>query len=262
MIRLRTVLQWIRWTVFGWVKLPRWGTLGVFGNNRWVKYSYIWFVVLPFAARFVVEINGGSNAFSDALHRFGISVCAALPFRWTLLFYAATAFTVASIAYSIACPRIVRDFRGALDFQHLGLTNNQLALLLYEILKKRNEPRAEWPEIGRRVILTLAPGAAGRLDRVIATNGKFSNYDLKLAMAGVGGVSESIPEAFWMVRELGETAAMKQRLLCTLFYFAGVLILIYLAVANIMTVAAASYPALESVEFVRQLFPQSGCDAS
>jgi len=101
----------------------RWSSQRVISNSKIVKSSFIWLIIVPFAAKAlsklddVIELTifGGVFKFSTVL-----------PFSWQLLFFAACFFTLAGIIYSIYCPEIVKFYKNYSQFEADGKTRKQI----------------------------------------------------------------------------------------------------------------------------------------
>jgi hypothetical protein len=264
---LRWVAACLVWGCAYWRKLTKtlsraaspWSRLGLLGSNSWIRSSYLWFLFLPIAARVIGGVN--EAVMNSQYAEIGADWCIGLPFRWEVLFYAATSFAIASVLYEIFCPRIVRHFRGVPDITSLGLSVTQLANHLHDVLQRRPESRGDTIEMAREVVLVLEPSSVGAIDALaVREEGRKESFEseLRLALTRIRGDSQGIPEAFWMIRELGEGTSPVARWLCMVLYTVGLVLLVLLAVQNLVAVIIASHPSM-SQTWLNMLTLPAGC---
>lgn len=94
--------------------LPTWAGLRRLGSSRAVRSSYVWFALVPLAARLLAPLAAGHDV---TLFGATFTLEVALPFTWQVLFFSATAFALAQLLYSLRCPPIVRHYAHFADYK-------------------------------------------------------------------------------------------------------------------------------------------------
>lgn len=86
----------------------KWSNQRAFATSKIVKTSFVWLIIAPITAKLFSSINEILEVnFLDET----IRVSTTLPFSWQILFFSASAFTIAGIIYSIFCPDIVKNYK-------------------------------------------------------------------------------------------------------------------------------------------------------
>lgn len=98
--------------------LPDWRPLRAIGQNRAVKSSYLWFVSVPVAARFLGQLD---DPLVISLGQQVHSIELDLPFSWILFYFAAVAFALGTLLFSSFCPPLIRDFKNFRDYYMASL---------------------------------------------------------------------------------------------------------------------------------------------
>lgn len=92
---------------------PIWSDLGKLGNNRVVRSSMVWMFVVPVLAKVLVPINSIELSLGGAPFMVSLS----LPFSWKFLYGAALSFGIASILFSLWCPRFIKHYSTPVDLE-------------------------------------------------------------------------------------------------------------------------------------------------
>jgi len=100
-----------------------WEVLKSINDNKIVKSSYVWLVVVPFVAKLTSKLE---NTLSLNLAGKIYSIDLTLPFSWQLFFISALAFVMGNIIVLIFCPRIIKDYSNANEFIATGLYQGEL----------------------------------------------------------------------------------------------------------------------------------------
>ena len=87
--------------------MPTWTGLRALGTSSVLKSSYFWIFFVPLVAKFLHQIEGPFR-----LHFAGKdqSIALALPFNWTLFYFASLSFAIASLMFSVFCPWLIKNF--------------------------------------------------------------------------------------------------------------------------------------------------------
>lgn len=197
--------------------VPRWSALGQMGESKILRSSYFWLFAVPLLAKVF--------AFAEPhiLHLpQGIRLHLALPFSWKLFYFSSVAFAVASLLYSLACPRVVRDYQRYSEWSDQGRGDRQIARELFFLLFRPSvsaiqqeavvEHFAEITnaEVPRREEMAfpeaVAPAARVDLQKV---------FDIRIPD------ERMLPTAFWYVRDYADEIRPLARLLCAAFFIVG-----------------------------------------
>jgi hypothetical protein len=117
-------------------KIPKWSFLSNIGQNKAIRSSYLWFVIVPICARLIDAINGPFMIFGAI-----IATSIKLPFSWTCFFFAATFFSMANVIYQIWCPQIIKNYKTVNDFKNDGFTENKLLMIYSDLFLSQNMKR-------------------------------------------------------------------------------------------------------------------------
>ena len=104
----------VKWT-------PTWELISLFGKNKFVKSSYLWFIAIPIFAKALQKTKAlmSNDMFSNEWIKL-IDSLLTLPFEWKSLYYSSVAFAFATILYSIFCPKLLLKFSDWKDFSNKG----------------------------------------------------------------------------------------------------------------------------------------------
>lgn len=91
-----------------------WRALKTFGRSKFIRSSSIILTFLPILYKLKVFIEDVIHATTSQ------SITISLPFSWTLLFYAAILFGIATILFKLFCPKIVYEFNDHSDYINSG----------------------------------------------------------------------------------------------------------------------------------------------
>ncbi len=96
----------------------KWSTIRWLGNSRIVKTSYLWFFLVPMAAKLLGPFAGEHNIVIPLFEppkTFSVDV--QLPFSWQVLFVASTFFMLGQLVYTFCCPEIVQQYKSYGEYQ-------------------------------------------------------------------------------------------------------------------------------------------------
>lgn len=100
-----------------------WLALAAIHQVQAVRSAYIWFAVVPVAARILDSMPDQIHV--DVMGR-SVALNMALPFSWLAFFWAAAAFAASNLVYIIFCPQVLKDHRSFESFQSEGKSFNHL----------------------------------------------------------------------------------------------------------------------------------------
>jgi len=95
------------------IRLTLWPSLKKFPNNRLIKSSYIWLLIVPIFAKALQKVE---EFLPINLGGVEIIITTKLPFSWYIFYFSALLFTAANLLYNIRCPRFIKDHDSLGDF--------------------------------------------------------------------------------------------------------------------------------------------------
>jgi hypothetical protein len=184
--------------------LPTWSRMKRLGTIKLIKSAYFWVFFLPIVIALLPKEK------QEWLQR--------LPFSWQLWFFASCAFSAALFCYSVACPRIVRDFDRFEEFHSQGRLSPRLLRALDYVVERTVSRHAEAISALFRKKFTVEPEKSEPVS------------DVPPESREVVILPELQSEAFWFIRDLSDCCAPIYRLLCFScyclgFFFAGIIAL-------------------------------------
>lgn len=188
---------------------PTWSSLAAIGNSKAAQSSYIWLIIVPLAANLMLSVNPRLkfNVFGEY-----IELTLALPFSWILLYFAALLFSGGTLVYNIRCPRIVRHYRTAREFEEAR--NGPLQL----------EEHAEEVNFGER-----ESGYSFSSAFALSQRGQVSNRTM-------GEAQDFMASEFWSIRNFADSVRTPSRMTCALCYALGLILLTIILFQNLVYV--------------------------
>ena len=186
----------------------KWEVLKKFADIKLIKSMYIWLALVPIAARLLENIDRNIT-----LHIFdyALQLNTNLPFSWTLFFFSALSFSMASVIYFIWCPKLIVENNSYADFQNANRNNWHLAEYAFSIGLNRE-----------------------KLSDLVFENDAASVNTLGLY--DVESVDLEHQKVFHVIREYANFYNQKARRGATSFYFFGLLLMAIVLFQNIMSV--------------------------
>jgi hypothetical protein len=225
----------------------KWDELRRFGESTIVRRAYVWFFLVPAAAKLLQAVG------ARELGIFGSGVVARLdlPFSWIILFWASAAFAAGSAIYSLRCPPMVRAYA---DYDEYKRKNGGIAYLIDMVRwlcagRRSRFSGSVFQEVGHA--LDLSPEVLRSLsDSVGAGSGRKVTEEScgpgvrvlaseLLRLESEGGVSRpEISNAFHSLRGQASRVRPVSRHLCAGFFLMGLGCVLYIVVQNIAAVIA------------------------
>src|SRR5438094_6474286 len=88
-------------------KIPSWTALRRFGTSRVLRTSYFWLFFVPIAAKLLLQLKNPLHL--DIFGEIHV-VHFTLPFSWYCFYFAAIAFSAATLLYSTFCPKVIKEY--------------------------------------------------------------------------------------------------------------------------------------------------------
>lgn len=201
------------------------------GGSGVSKTSYFWMVFVPIAAKFLeyiknpIEIDFGLN------YVFHVNI--ALPFSWSLLFFASLFISMGNILYSIRCPDIIAPFSDYNDYKNSGRGYVELFRRYnYAILERESEhARAGMVSFLLRTFLN-------REEDDVLNWAPFGRQSLNNMIASIRAIPDNrIGDLFWFVRSHDEYRRTWSRFFVSIFYAIGLMLVVAIVIENIFFVS-------------------------
>ena len=100
-----------------------WKLLKSFNENKFVRTSYIYLLLVPIL---VNALNGINNTLNIVAFEESFVIHASLPFRWKYFFFAALFFTLGSLMYYFFAPLMIKQNKHFADFKSKDYGFNEL----------------------------------------------------------------------------------------------------------------------------------------
>ena len=216
------------------------------GNNKTIKISYIWIILVPLIAKLIRHSN---EAFVEYLH-FELTIS----FTWQLLYFSALMFTIANLLYSIRCPDIVKHFASYIDYKNKGHSIHDLISLFRTFLYyydgksdayqnnhlinflNKIDAKSIYDEVYEQ---KDPPGHLGlRPSMALNQPGRLA-FNKKIAEPVLEKLREKVdidPSLFSYIYEIEDLSRWWSRLICSIIYGLGLIGIIYVMIANLIEV--------------------------
>jgi hypothetical protein len=104
-------------------KIPQWSSFKSLGSNKIIKSSYWWLFLVPMLAK-LLESAGDKLELTLFNSKFIITLN--LPFSWSLFYFSAVCFSIASIIYLIKCPYSIDKYNNFEEWKISGKDSTSL----------------------------------------------------------------------------------------------------------------------------------------
>lgn len=217
--------------------IPTWQTLESIGNNKLIKSTYIWIVIIPILAKLLEKIPMNSEIIFGNIH-----ISLTLPFSWQLLYFSALIFAIATALFSLFCPPLISKFSDIQEYKKKGLDKEQLITYFSAWLRKNHSTHdSNGKEMKKESFYNLfCKKYTVNLDTdkiaILKKNKtpihkKIKHYEIK---------DDEFLNAFWFLRNAMVNDSLSLRVTISIFYFIGFLILFKLLTDNILAVIIMS----------------------
>jgi hypothetical protein len=98
-----------------------WTFIKRIGGLRILQTSYIFFIAIPIAAKFITSIGPELS-----IPIWEETLRLSLPFSWSLLYFSSFAISVANVVYFFGCPQLIKDYDTLDNFVQEGHNINQV----------------------------------------------------------------------------------------------------------------------------------------
>lgn len=182
--------------------LIRWNKLKSIQNNKIIKSTYIWLVIVPITAKTLSRLED-TFTFSINSHEYILDL--ALPFSWQIFFLSALFFVLGNIFYIFSSPRIINEFS---DYGHFSSTGGSHEDIEEFKTRALEEKEAELKS----------------LEEILKASNRESTAE------------ERKKDRFWKIYKFYNESCIKSRAFISLLYLIGLLLFSWVAIKNIIWV--------------------------
>jgi hypothetical protein len=202
--------------------VPLWPALHSLSESKLVKSSYVWLVVVPLMAKVIHAMNYKITLFAN-------EIPLSLPFSPRIFYFAAVAFALANITYYLFCPAAVKGYRTYKEFSDAGKGADVVMAGFIKLLTSRS---LMWPlpfnENAGRTFLKEYSDFSGTWESI--DQKKPETID---ALYATPISATKLPGAFGFVQWNYFRALPLARLVCSVSYLAGFLLVLRLSYENL-----------------------------
>ncbi len=206
--------------VHRWLKhgiLPKWTTLRNFGNLKIFKTFYFWIIFVPLCAKFFEDVNGKiSIRFLDYPWNLTLS----LPFSWQIFYFSSVAIGLAMLLFSIRCPEIIRIYNTYTDFNDAGKTRYQVREYFIDHI---NIEKLDF-DLKYRIALFLNEFTGYQNPQIEVDKCKTKRDLVRLVFENNVESGKNM-DSFWFVQDSVNTSNLFSRMLCTLLFIVGFILM-------------------------------------
>lgn len=209
---------------------PDWLRLSRLGKLRMVRSMYVWFIVVPIAAR-ILEPLPAEVRFT--IFEAEVVLGFDLPFSWKVFFFSSACLAIASALYSFYCPDFIQQYENYEDFREKTGDSQLLikkAVLAYsnELDQKKARTSRE-PSLGEKTILKpfvhQFADAFEVKDVAGTTTMKHTPPFNPDNFMTVIDVRRNKSDAFYWTRDILSSSRLGVRRACGLFFVLGLFLL-------------------------------------
>lgn len=206
-------------------KIPRWSEFRRLGNSGILRSSYLWVIAVPAVSKLLAVLDSGS-ALPSWFTLAGLHL--GLPFSLKMFYYSSFAFACASLMYSLACPRIVRNYERFSEWDEEGRGGRQIVREFLFLIFRPRVSGWEQESALRHFAGTLRTTVPQTLTYPEGTTMDV-DYERVFEIA-IEPSREA--DAFWYVRDFADSLRPSARIICALCYLVGFVLLAALVIHN------------------------------
>ena len=214
--------------------IPTWQALESIGNNKLVKSSYIWIIIIPMVAKLLENIPENL----EVPFYKNIIITLTLPFSWQLLYFSALSFAISTAIFYIFCPPLISKFPDIQEYKKRGLEKEQLITFFSTWLRKNDSTYdAKGKNISKESFINLFyKKYCDELEENALKEFKDNNEPAEKRIQKLNIKDTEFNNAFWFLRNVMVNDSKKLRIIITILYFMGFSMLLKLLIDNICAV--------------------------
>ncbi len=220
------------------VSKTTWKTLNGVGSSKVIRSSFIWIIIVPVLAK---AFNNLENSLKLSILGNIVSITLELPFNWTLFYFSALVFALATAIYILRCPTIVREFRDFHEFISTGRELAQLADYLEPGVASNVVFLEDQAEVPPNVAMQRDHNMILIRPRVIPSKPQYLT-DMVRGMTDKSEMNRLpqllseeliVSNVFWEIWNRGNHGRPKWRMFCLILYVLGFVLLGFVLVQNL-----------------------------
>lgn len=204
-----------------------WSDLRRFGTNPVLKSSYFWLAVVPIAAKLLLQLK---QPFVFALLGKEHTLYLHLPFSWSLFYFSAVAFAIASALFGLFCPRIIKQYSSFGEFYGESSGARELLNHLWTLGKKTRDDLMP-------ILYTEAATIRGIANPQHPGNPPALAIEVQTMIRRVK--REEMTDLFTTLREAHDRRFLKVRITIMISYSVGFVLIGIVALQNLIWVSQA-----------------------
>lgn len=214
--------------------IPSWQHLSSIGNNKVIKSTYIWIIVIPIIAKFLEKIP--DNLIIPFYENIEIQL--KLPFSWQLLYFSALIFAISTVMFTLFSPPLLSKFSDIPSYIEKGLGKEQLITFLSSWLRKN---KTIYDSNGENIntnsyLYLFYEKYCVTLSPTDLENFKNNKISLSKRVRKLAIKDSEFHNSFWFLRSSMAYDGLILRILITILYLVGSSMLFKLLIDNIIAV--------------------------
>ena len=191
--------------------IPKWSSLAKIQRIRMIQTMYIWLFIVPIIAKALTKVEEAANL-TIFNHTFNIQL--GLPFSWKIFFLSAMSFATANLIFVLRCHKMVKDHKNFSDFREQRKSSKHIHQYAEEVNYPQQSDLSYYWEDG---------GEYG--DPVE------QKYSKEQRLKG-----EYLKQPFWEIYEMTDLCRKEWRVVCSLLYLFGFVLISIVLCQNIWVV--------------------------
>lgn len=202
---------------FKYRAVPNWTTLRTFGNLKIFKTFYFWIIFVPLCAKFFGDVNEKvSIKFLD----YHWHLTLGLPFSWQLFYFSSVSIGLAMLLFSARCPEIIRNYSTYTHFNDAGKTRYQVREYFIGYI---NIEKIDF-DLKYRTALFLNEFTGYKNSQAEIDQCKTKKDLVRLVFENNVATGKNM-DSFWFVQDSINTSNLISRMLCTLLFLVGFILM-------------------------------------
>ena len=198
-------------------KLIYWDGLSKIGNNRFVKSSYYWLLIIPIIVKILANVEPNLVL---VIFEYEFKLDLGLPFKWQLMFLASLFFSISIILFNLFCPLIFKENKNFNSFLNQGFTEHKLS-------EYSNETNIDISSF------TVTPMPTLKDILTPENKDKLNSWNEQKI--------KEYSEMFWHIYNISRELNFLSRVIIGLFFYSGLSIIAFIIIKNILYVFRSGF---------------------
>lgn len=214
--------------------VPAWSALARIGESKVVRSSYLWFLLVPIAAKVLASTN---RTLDLQLLGTNLTLTLDLPFSWTLFFFASLFFALGTALYTLRVPTFISLFPTGAEFLAGERETHDLFSHARQVLSLMAGPTPLHEPLSAGDLCKLSLEQRQLIEDICECSKSESRYTSHLSWQKICRFDDIDQRAaFWVVHRHADQVRVRSRLAVTLFYLIGG---VFFGIVTIFNVAFA-----------------------